>query len=334
MAGGYIAARPDIDVIDGRYWTPKEVVRLKIFNRLGGLLYQDSQTAGEYDPYDPEGTGTNVSFHLEENGFDLAIGQRVLMSSGGHTRELWIAPIAVTGYSFQGEPEPWISGTCNPAIFCWAHLDRVDPYQIDIDGGNWKAYFDYLIPREGGWAFQWDLDGDETRIGFTINTPDARMISAHPDEDYVEGVYWKIEIDNPVTLKVFDGNQDQIYEESVTPVPDETHAGGSYVYTDFQGTVDIQPGYTITMENNWIKRELVVSPIVVTGYSLEDASVFGTCDSTIFCWAHLDRIDPYRIDMDGVIWTAYFDQLNSGDWGWAFQWDLDGDETRIFFQID
>lgn len=323
MAGGYIIAYPVKDVIEGRNWTNGAEVRLRIFNPQGGLVYSDAQVA--------YGDGVNVFFDLAAQGFDLVAGQRLLMSSGRVVRELWVSPVAVTGYSIQ---DATITGICDPSIFCWAHLDTRDFDEMSIEGGSWTARFEYLIPWEEGWAFQWDKDGDETRIRFNIDTPDARMISAFPEDDVVEGVYWKV--GQPIVMKVFDNDLVEVHEQIVIPEEDESRAGGSYYRVSLgdQG-INIQPGFTITATDGAIYRELLVTNIAVSGFNLPEGAVMGICDPAIFFYTHMmdgREAEEITVAEDGV-WTARFTELISEEWLTAFQWEADGDETRIFYQV-
>lgn len=331
------------NAIEGWEWEMGVEVTLTIDN-LGngpGVDYVDALIVGPAD-WDPN--QSYVRFEISPP-FTIEPGNIVSMDDGTTTKTHVVTNLLVTGLDLDTDV---VSGTADPGA--WIELwtcDDVTCYHrraiADI-GGFWSADFsvagsepDELVYdfTPGTWVdvSEWDDDWDKTFISW--NVPDPR-ISASPNHDWVEGHGWQ----DDSTINLFIDDDLDLGNGILHSETGYLSPGEGYINFHLQDVFNLEAGQYITMTDGISTHVLQLSSLDVTAVDPGTATVSGIADSgsTVHVW--IDACDPPcdtwpTADAAGN-WSVSFSgifEFVPGEWYSSAQYDDDGDETMVPWQV-
>jgi hypothetical protein len=247
-------------------------------------------------PVTSDGSG---GFWVDVEPGALATGQVVEVTDGTTTRQLTITAVRITGVD---AAEATVSGVAEPGTDVIAEIYDVEGgwRTVTTDAeGRWEADFSVPGPNEGeaatfgferntnGAAFQYDEDGDDTRVHWRVIAP---SVNATPGNGLIAGFGW------PAVTTL-----DVVIADDGTPVHDTT------VDTDRWGNFSLQhedlpvePGQVITVTADpggadELTRTLTVSTIAITRVDDDTSTVSGIADR-----GNPPNLDVVRVDLYGV----------------------------------
>ncbi len=208
--------------------------------------------------------------------------------------------------------------------------------EILADGtGNWS--FNVAVPGTGqndqgvfnikqgstGEVIEPDEDGDHTDIDWGIFNP---SLTAHPDDDRVEGSYWPLGAN--VTLNINGTDIETKPVGSAPWNPNET-------YVEFiLAAHDLTVGDLVKLSYGTTTKEHIVFDLDVTNVDAAADTVSGTTNQSydIQLWVHPGVDGSFKtLAPTAGSWTAYFNPLDlvPGTAGPAVQCEDDGDCTWV-----
>ena len=306
-----------------------------------GEDYSTSLTVGAAE-WDPE--ESYVRFEIEEP-FVIEPSHLVSMSDGTITKTHVVTSLLVTGLDLDTDV---VSGTADEGawIELWTCEDEMCYHRRSIadENGDWSADFSVAgtEPDElvydfvpGSWVdvSEWDEDGDSTFISWNVPNP---IIAASPNHEWVDGHGWQE--DSTIDLYVDDdldlGNGFLYTETGFIP------PGEGYINFHLQDVFDLEAGQYITMTDGISTHVLQLSSLEVTSVDPVTDTVSGTAepDSTVHVW--IDACDPpcdawMTADPEGS-WSVSFSgifEFVPGEWYSSAQYDDDGDQTMVPWQV-
>ncbi len=268
--------------------------------------------------------GGNIDFG--NVGFEIETGDTITVSGATTSKSL---TVFLLGFTSADEDNELITGNAEPnsevyvracdlSNYCSEHPVTVD------DFGNFTANFTGYVdiaPGSFGNIQRTDTDGDSTEIFWRIPNP---KFSVNYVMNYVWGTEWIP--GSTVTLNV-EGS-----DVASATVEDN---GNLFIDTS---SLDIQPGYTVTLSDGTTTKELLVQTLTVTTVDLDTDTVSGTADE--FSEVVVDTDDGRSVvitSADGSgYWSADFTGLTDivkGSYGFARRIDDDGDWTEGFWRV-
>jgi hypothetical protein len=269
---------------------------------------------GKEDPC----TATHVSYgHFFNGGFpegcDVVVGDTVRMTDGTTTRFHTVQNLAITGWDVFAD---MVSGTADEGaqLVVWVHEhDESLVYPVAGPGGTWMADFasvgfdlDYEM---GGRAIIYGDYNNATAVDWGI--PEAPHMWIWIEWNSVDGHGWGLYEDVTLTIGGV--------------VLTENTGYGTYVHFEVGNVHDIVPGDLVVMSNGVVTKEMVVPPLVITGYDLDADTVSGTGDPGLFIFTYVDGQLAEEVTWIDDTWTAFFEELLEEQWGDAVQVDGDND---------
>jgi branched-chain amino acid transport system substrate-binding protein len=311
-------AVPDEERIYASEWSPGK----NLIVSVDGVEVASQVVPESGSPYGPE-----VMFDLNDSNFDLQGDQVVSLTDGRSTKELVVDSLHVTDFDLGTHT---IFGIADPGPL----LIGVAGEEMSItvpENGIWQASSPGFEPLEWGAAIKTDEDGDQTRDIFMIPRP---MMYAYVDENVVAGVVWKEGED--LTLKIYDAMTGGLVYVKTEVVPPPSVVPWTAVHF-YPGDEDytMKPGDRLVMSQNGYERELILSPLVITGFDLSTRTLMGTGHPGAEFLINIYDLD---IEIDATVnqngtWSVFLDVPAEGLWVAVTEIDSDGDETRDRFQL-
>lgn len=268
-------------------------------------------------------------------GIDVAVGDRVVLSAAGQTRDTIVTDIAVTLVSASANT---VSGTATSENFIYATV-FVDggPYGAEgiITNGTWSAAFSesehLLQPGDNGLVSQIDPEGDNTSVRWIVPKIAEMMVFPYEkmmnfsDDGTSDGIY---------TIKVI-GSAGIKYEN--------TFNYPSNVWLEFPESLTLDPGDRITVEFEGLFRELIIPDLNVNLVDVRNDIILGSSNlaSPVLTTIFFDGGQVGRTSevIDGSF-AADFSvpqgsegtyDITSQDHGTVMQVDVDGDMCMVSF---
>jgi extracellular solute-binding protein (family 5)/PKD domain-containing protein len=340
---------PEDDRVEGWEWPADEDVALTIDDGdpTNGDLFSGVAAADEWG---------NVSFDLR-GFFDVEPGHVVTLSGGGMAKEHVVSTMEVTDVDLALDT---VSGTADAghaldAWICeeWGCANR----HVTADaGGNWLADFGHpgpegdeqdtvdIRPGTRGDVQQQDEDGDATQVSWQLHNP---SFAVRPEDDSVEGWEWTLgadvtlTIDDPDTIGVEFTDTQKVAEADWDP-------NQTFVFFEY-GSLDVGPGWVVTLSDGGIVKEHEVIDLAVTGVDVDAETVSGMAagESRIDAWICEEWGCANRhVTADaGGNWLADFGHpgpegdeqdtvdIRPGTRGDVQQQDEDGDATQVSWRV-
>lgn len=288
-------------------------------------------------PQSPDYTATQVATAFEDwdYGFEWGVtfevqpGYLVTVSGGGVTKELAVAPLTVTAVDIDADT---VTGTGDPGYEIHVGLLCDDTSctrrNVYVDGnGNWLADFSVpgnnedetvfdIRPGSGTGVYQIDEDNDATNVSWNLPYPPAFQVRTN--YDLVEG--WEWTFGDTVTIEVNDPSTPQTVDYSVTATvgiadwdPNQTW------FSITTENYDLKAGDTVTVKDENITKQLLVTDFRITDVDLDTDRVYGTAAPNEYvsiwtCWQN----DPCAnrdetADANGN-WSTNFAISGEQDW--------------------
>ncbi len=305
----------DWDVVEGNGWHIGDTVTLTIGDFTRNAVVEPAS----WDPL-----YGHVRFELGAEGYDLKIGDLIVMTDGITTKECQVPSLEVTGYDLGAHT---ISGIYDPNLSFRIGVNGTEPTNVAFDDNTWVATFDELGPNLWGDAIQTDNDGDDIRA--TIHTPNPNLY-ALADEDKIFAQEWIV--GRALELKIYSPNGEEIYSDSQMVEPPSEVPWTVVIFEPGVDGFDLLPGQRIVLNQGGYERELAISSLQIIGFDLTAQTVFGTGNPGANFLIRINGLDIWSTVKDDGTWSVYHELLQPGVWGEAIQPDADGDETRDGFQ--
>lgn len=213
--------------------------------------------------YDSGNSGVDVI----PDGVDVAVGDRVVLSAAGQTKDLIVSDIAVT---LVDAATNTVSGTTSSPDQIYASVFvEGGPYGADglISEGNWSATFSDLVyvlkPGDNGLVSQIEPDGDNTSVRWIVPKIASMMVFPYENMMNFSG----------------DGTSEGIY--TITLIGSGIEFASTFNYPSgewfmFPESVTIDPGDRITVEFNGLFRELIIPNLVVDLVDIRNEKITGS----------------------------------------------------------
>lgn len=265
---------------------------------------------------------------------DVAVGDRVVLSAAGQTKDLIVLDIAVTLVDAATNS---VSGTTSSLYPIYATVFvEGGPYGADglISEGNWSATFsdtEYVLkPGDNGLVSQIEPDGDNTSVRWIIPKIASMMVFPYENMMNFSG----------------DGTPEGTY--TITLIGSGIEFVGTFNYPSdewlvFPVDISIDPGDRIAVEFEELYRELIIPDLKVNLVDIREDTIYGSSNlvSPVLTTIFFDGGQVSRASevIDGSF-TADFsvEQGNEGiyditsqDAGTVMQSDTDGDMCLVSF---
>ena len=268
------------------------------------------------------------SVWINTGSFDIQAGQTVTMSDGTNEATHIVTSLTVTEVNAETDI---VSGTAAAGSDVTVEAtvddswDQWDSFNLTANpSGDWTADFSSSVDLQAGsygFANQYDEDGNRTEIYFNVPDP---YFNVYPLGDYIRGYDWKP--DSQVTLT--------IESDEWTELSDNEGA------VIFYPTLDIVPGQTVVLSDGVNERSHVVRDISITEMNSDTEIITGKAEplSEVYVYAHTNTSSKwlYPIADSNGVWQAdcssYLD-LDSGSYSWVYQYDEQGNSTRVNSRI-
>jgi len=242
-----------------------------------------------------------------------------------------------------------VEGTINNVNKVWVGLREDCNEGVGVTAGpdgSWIADFSGIcdidaIPGVRGYVKQDDQDDDETWLSF----PKASF-EVTPEDDRVGS--WDWPENAQITLTIDDPSNGTGIDYTVTQTSTLTEKG-TWVEFALGGTIDVQPGFEVSMtDGNFIKAH-IVADLTVTSIDPDTNTVSGTADEKSEVRVNLDvgecSAERNLISDASGAWTTDFSLPGEHPWDFgvcdiktffntyvnARQYDIDNDRTNINF---
>ena len=287
-------------------------------------------------PQSSDYTGTQVATDIEDwdHGsdwgitFDVQPGYRITVSGGGITKELVVAHLTVTAVDMEADT---VSGTGDPGYEIHVGMlcddNGCTRRNIYVDNnGNWLA--DFSVPGNdedetvfdirlgsGTGVYEIDEDGDATNVGWNLPNP---AFQVRANYDLVEG--WERTLGDTVTIEVNDPSTPQDIDYSGTAVvgvadwdPNQTWFS---VTTD---NYDLKAGDTVTVKDETITKQLLVTDFRITNVDLDTDRVYGKAEPGQYvniytCWHDIPCVNRDETADANGDWFTDFSVPGEQDW--------------------
>ncbi len=264
-------------------------------------------------------------------GFDLVVGDHLVITDGENEKDHYIMPFAITEVD---EDTDVVTGTApgNTWVDAWG----CDNSHCEGNGvvseadGSWEVDLSDrwdIVKGNWGGARAVDNDGDGTQLDWYLPNPN---IGVYPFENMVRG--WDLTPGATANLTI------GTYHDSAT-VDDNWYVE---FYTANDPTpFDILPGQTVVVADGTNTRSVLVTNIAVTGFNEDEDLMFGTAaaGSAVVIGGYNESYTGlaymFIADSSGN-WTADFSghlDIKEGTWGFLFQVDVDGDYTVVHWEV-
>lgn len=282
--------------------------------------------------YDSENSWSDVI----PGDVDVAVGDRVVLTYAGLTRDLIVSDISVTLVDASTNT---VSGTTSSLYPIHATVFvEGGPYGADglFSDGVWNATFsdaEYVLkPGDNGLVSQIEPDGDNTSVRWI--TPKIATIMVFPyersmnfsDDGTSEGIYM-IKLIGDAGIK-FEGTFNYPSDE----------------WLRFEESLILEPGDRIVVEFGSLLREIIIPDLNVNLVDIKDDKIFGSSNlaSPVLTTIFFDGGQVSRTSevIDGYF-TADFSvaqgsediyDMTSQDAGTVMQVDTDGDMCLVSFR--
>jgi hypothetical protein len=284
----------------------------------------------------PDHTGNQVATAFEDwdHGFEWGIsfdvrpGYLIVVSGGGLTKELEVAPLTVTSVDMEMDT---VSGTGDPGFEIHVGLLCDDQgctsRNIYVDTqGNWLADFSVpgnkesetvfdIRPGSGTGVYEIDADGDATNVDWNLPNP---AFQVRASDDRVEG--WEWTLGDTVTIEVNDPSTPQEIDYSATATvgvadwdPNQTWFGVN------TSNYDLKVGDTVKVTAGDITKELYVSDYRITDVDLDTDTVRGIAGpgqrvNIWTCWQNDPCVNRDETAGDDGYWITNFAVPGEQDW--------------------
>jgi len=295
-------------------WTPYTTANLNI---------DDPDYGGENDYVDSTTVDDMGSAYFNIDGFILEPGQIITVSDGTVSKSHTIVNLAVIGFDDTADT---LSGKANPGeLGVWACDDFTCDwvYPIADSSGEWTADFSSLVdiaPGSAGDAFQYDADGDETRIRWSLPDPNIRVF---PLDNFIGGYDWTP--DTLVSLTIDSTLINSEYSNDLGRV-------------FFSESFTLVPGNEIVLSDGTFTRTHTITNLSVTEIDEDTETISGTAnpgdltlevnDGMLYTFYPVaDEFGSWRFDLAGSL------DLRPGISGYARQFDAENNSTNIYWYI-
>ena len=306
------------DWICGSEWQPNTSITITVDGR--GPYLADSDGGGDF---------CTVDLWMFE---DLQGGQLIEVFGGTATKSHTLLDLQVTGYDLELD---LINGTSNQDLDVCLEVGGYGGVDCaPMSGGVWSVDVSSIVDLSRGMdgiVSQFDEDGDSTLVDWWVPNP---TIEARPLDDVIVGWQWTfgtevhLTIDNPTNGPGIDYDATKTVE--LTPWnPNETMVS----FELWEVGYNLQAFHEVVMTEGFTEKIHVVTPLEVTDMDLGTNTVFGlgAAESQVQLW-HMDEELWVPTAGDGS-WSATFNALPPGTWSSAAQFDNDGDQTWISWNV-
>ncbi|HRJ58868.1 MAG TPA: PxKF domain-containing protein [Anaerolineales bacterium] len=288
-------------------------------------------------PQSPDYTGTQVATEIEEwdHGYDWGIpldvqpGYRITVSGGGITKELIVAHLTVTSVDMEADT---VTGTGDPGYEI--HVGQLcddngcTRRNVYVDSnGNWLADFSVpghdddetvfdIRPGSGTGVYQIDEDGDATNVDWNLPYPPTFQVRAN--WDLVEGSGWIL--GDTVTIDVNDPFTPQEIDYSDTATVGVADWDPNQTWFSIQtNNYDLKAGDTVTVKDESITKQLLVTDFRITDVDLDTDRVYGKAEPGQYvhvwtCWHDIPCVNRDETADANGDWFSDFSIPGEQDW--------------------
>lgn len=346
----WIGVDPASDTIWGGDFTAGPTVTVTIDDPSNGVGVDFENT------YEQGGGGFWASTRDETHDFDITAGMLVTVTDGVNTKDHVVTQLAL---GVVDKDYDTVSGTAEPGSEVQVYVQTGEDDQpmrfvtADVNG-EWVADFSQAVPEypdtwgrtcdlgpgTQGAALQSETDGDHTQVQWHVADP---KIAVQARWDWIDGWMW------PSNATVF-----ITVNDPTIPGPSDFTTtvqcdGGGWMGVGTDG-FDLRPGMTVTASDGTTSKSLYVADLVVTDTNADDDIVSGTADVSsrlvvsVNDWEFeqprrevmADEAGSWFADFSAPAgeeeWERAFDLLPGID-GNAYQEDVDGDQTQVYWRI-
>jgi hypothetical protein len=245
-------------------------------------------------------------------GYDLKVGDRVVMTGGGVTIEHEVRNLAITGVDMEGDT---VAGTADPGavLQLWVHGEPPLDAIADVNG-YWQANFTGVYNIDHGTSGRaWIIaeGGNATAVDWSApEPPPTPWLLAFPGFDTVQGWDWPfgvgvhLQIEDPYTQVSPD------FEADGATAPTPWGDPRSYVEFGFSGAYDLKPGDIVTLTDGSSPQTHVVRNLSITDVNTASDTITGSADpgANVVLWPHeFDQVATLQVAAGGDgVWVANF----------------------------
>ncbi len=306
-----IGVYPAANYIQSAGWTPNTEITLSI----DSLEWKDKS--------DKDG---RVYFNLDP--FDVQPGQTVIITDGSlEPPQYVVANVLVTDIDVNTQK---ISGSKSVDLpvqiiggyeedRCYFFIEGIGLEAWEVDFSECDPAFE-IIPGVTGWAYQIDDIGNLTQDFWFVPDP---TLMVYPLSGWVVGHRWPPNTE--ITLSI-DGTE--LQETS-------NNEGSVYYYT---GPDVLEADTTVSMTGGVHARDHTIIDLRINDIDLDDDQIFGTANPNEDVFIVSTSVgfpqiwEAVSADGSGV-WEAEFPGLSQGSFGYAWQYDENGNSTHINWYV-
>lgn len=300
----WLTAFPEWEYVEAVDWAVGLEVHLEIDDpNTPGVSDYQADTTTMIPDWEPNPERGWAIFPLA--GYDLKVGDRVVMTGGEFRIEHVVRNLAVTDVKMEADK---VAGTADPGtqVQVWVHGET----PLDVWAGNdgaWLAKLAYdIVFGRAGRAWITAEGGNATAVDWSAPPPPppppTPWLIAFPENEAVEGWEWPegktvyLTIDNAPGLE-WSGKAE------VTTWGDPR----TYVRFDFTNQYDLKVGDVVKLSDKKTTIEHVVRNLAITGVDVDANTVAGTADPDVplQVWVHGQPPLDVVVGEDGT-WLADF----------------------------
>ncbi len=306
----WLTAFPEWEYIEAVDWPVGVLVHLAIYEAgTPDSPVYEADTTTMIPEWEPNPNRGWALFPLA--GYDLKVGDRVVITGGETTIEHVVQNLAVTSVNIANNT---VAGTADAGavVWLWPHgFDQTATVQATAgDNGAWLADFTGLFDitfGTGGRSQIVDVNGNATAVGWSGPFP---WLAAFPENEAVEGWEWPdgatvfLAIDDPATSVSPDYTNNGTAAETTWGDP------RTYLRIEFAGEYDLKVGDVVMLTDGTTSITHVVKNLSVTSANGAADFVAGTADAgaVVWVWPHgSDQTATRQVAADaGGHWMAGF----------------------------